>query len=168
MSNNCLTGAKMDTQVGGGENNGDVEVAPALISVQPSQDSFAVAVGPDLRVFDFRGGCGVTLVDETGEFISVGDDKLVNIWSTGSWRCIASVCSEKRVSVVAIYDGMHACFADKFGAVGRWICMDLMETSHWKIQSLNPQRNVHIKISTTRGLGPNSVFKWYMAIAIVV
>ncbi|KAL9358853.1 hypothetical protein Peur_046976 [Populus x canadensis] len=55
-----------DTQVGG-ENNGDVEVAPALISVQPSQDSVAVAVGSDLRVLDFRGGCGVTLVDETGE-----------------------------------------------------------------------------------------------------
>ncbi|KAH8515468.1 hypothetical protein H0E87_004078 [Populus deltoides] len=119
-----------DTQVGGGENNGDVEVAPALISVQPSQDSVAVAVGSDLRVLNFR-------------------------------------CSEKTVSAVAIYDGMHACFADKFGAVGRWICMDLMETSHWKIQSLNPRRNVHNKISTTRGLGPNSVFKWYMAIAIV-
>jgi tRNA (guanine-N(7)-)-methyltransferase subunit TRM82 len=43
-----------DTQVGGGENNGDVEVAPALISVQPSQDSVAVAVGSDLRVLDFR------------------------------------------------------------------------------------------------------------------
>lgn len=87
------------------------------------------------------------------------------------WRlldtCVWNRCSEKTVSAVAIYDGMHACFADKFGAVGRWICMDLMETSHWKIQSLNPRRNVHNKISTTRGLGPNSVFKWYMAIAIV-
>lgn len=35
-----------------GENNRDVDVAPALISVHPTQNSVAVAVGSDLRVFD--------------------------------------------------------------------------------------------------------------------
>ncbi|KAG6774495.1 hypothetical protein POTOM_021848 [Populus tomentosa] len=127
-----------DAQPEGGENNRDVEVAPALISVHPTQDSVAVAVGSDLRVFDLRGNCGVTLVDETGEafhkdsirairygakgklFVSAGDDKLVKVWSTDSWRCIASVCSEKRVSSVAISnDGLYVCFADKFGVV--WV-----------------------------------------------
>ena len=34
------------------ESNRDVEVAPALIAVHPDQTSVAVAVGPDLRVFD--------------------------------------------------------------------------------------------------------------------
>jgi tRNA (guanine-N(7)-)-methyltransferase subunit TRM82 len=43
-----------DTQPEGGENNRDVEVAPALISVHPTQDSVAVAVGSDLRFFDLR------------------------------------------------------------------------------------------------------------------
>lgn len=127
-----------DTQPEGGENNRDVEVAPALISVHPTQDSVAVAVGSELRVFDLRGNCGVTLVDETGEafhkdsirairygakgklFVSAGDDKLVKVWSTDSWCCIASVCSEKRVSAVAISnDGLYVCFADKFGVV--WV-----------------------------------------------
>lgn len=37
-----------------GETNKEVEVAPALITVHPDQNSVAVAVGPDLRVFDLR------------------------------------------------------------------------------------------------------------------
>ncbi|KAF4348258.1 hypothetical protein G4B88_002659 [Cannabis sativa] len=37
-----------------GECSKDSEVAPALIAVHPSQDSVAVAVGSDLRVFDLR------------------------------------------------------------------------------------------------------------------
>ncbi|KAG5246227.1 tRNA (guanine-N(7)-)-methyltransferase non-catalytic [Salix suchowensis] len=127
-----------NTQPEGGENNRDLEVAPALISVHPTQDSVAVAVGSDLRVFDLRGNCAVTLVDETGEafhkdsirairygangklFVSSGDDKLVKVWSTDSWRCNASVCSEKRVSAVAVSnDGLYVCYADKFGVV--WV-----------------------------------------------
>lgn len=32
----------------------EVEVAPALISVHPAQDSVAVAVGCELRVFNLR------------------------------------------------------------------------------------------------------------------
>lgn len=128
-----------DTHVEDGEqHNKDGEVAPALIAVHPNQDSVAVAVGSDLRIFDLRGDCGVSLVDESSEpfhkdsiramrygakgklFASAGDDKLVKIWSAESWHCIASVCSEKRVSAVAISnDGLHVCFADKFGVV--WV-----------------------------------------------
>lgn len=34
------------------QNNKDVEVAPALIAVHPTQNSVAVSVGSDLRVFN--------------------------------------------------------------------------------------------------------------------
>lgn len=37
-----------------GENNRDVEVAPALIAVHPIQKYVAVAIGSDLRVFDLQ------------------------------------------------------------------------------------------------------------------
>lgn len=127
-----------DTQIEAGENNKDIEVAPALISVHPNQNSVAVAVGSDLRIFDLRGGRGVSLVDDSAQpfhkdsirairyspngklLVSAADDKLVKIWSTDSWRCISSVCAEKRVSAVAISnDGLYVCFADKFGVV--WV-----------------------------------------------
>lgn len=63
-------------------------------------------------VLDFydRGGCAVTLLDDSSEgplhkdsirairygadgklFVSAGDDKHVKIWSTESWRCITTV-----------------------------------------------------------------------------
>ncbi|TYJ03095.1 hypothetical protein E1A91_A12G004700v1 [Gossypium mustelinum] len=65
------------------QNNKHMEVAPAVISVHPTRNSVAVAVGSDLRVFNL-------------------------------------LCSEKRVSAVAISnDGLHVCFADKFGVV--WV-----------------------------------------------
>ncbi|TYJ03093.1 hypothetical protein E1A91_A12G004700v1 [Gossypium mustelinum] len=120
------------------QNNKHMEVAPAVISVHPTRNSVAVAVGSDLRVFNLLEDCAVILVDEAGGashndsirgikygangklFVSAGDDKLVKVWSTESWRCIATVCSEKRVSAVAISnDGLHVCFADKFGVV--WV-----------------------------------------------
>ncbi|KAG7591022.1 WD40 repeat [Arabidopsis thaliana x Arabidopsis arenosa] len=115
-----------------------LEVAPALISVHPSQKSVAVAVGSDLRVFDLIDNCPVSLVDESDGpsrkesirairysasgklFVSAGDDKLVKIWSADSWHCLNTVCSEKRVSAVAISsDDSHVCYADKFGVV--WV-----------------------------------------------
>ncbi|BBH10283.1 Transducin/WD40 repeat-like superfamily protein [Prunus dulcis] len=127
-----------DAAMENGETNKDSEVAPALIAVHPTQNSVAVAVGSDLRVFDLLGGCAVSLVDDSDGslhkdsirairygangklFVSAGDDKLVKIWSTESWRCISSLCSEKRVSAVAISnDGSYVCFADKFGVV--WV-----------------------------------------------
>ncbi|PQQ16911.1 tRNA (guanine-N(7)-)-methyltransferase non-catalytic subunit wdr4 [Prunus yedoensis var. nudiflora] len=127
-----------DAAMENGETNKDSEVAPALTAVHPTQNSVAVAVGSDLRVFDLLGGCAVSLVDDSDGslhkdsirairygangklFVSAGDDKLVKIWSTESWRCISSVCSEKRVSAVAISnDGSYVCFADKFGVV--WV-----------------------------------------------
>ncbi|GAV77942.1 WD40 domain-containing protein [Cephalotus follicularis] len=114
------------------------EAAPALISVHPSQNSVAVSIGSDLRVFDLHGDCVVNLVDDSGGpshkdcirairygangslFVSAGDDKLVKIWSTHYWHCITTVCSEKRVSAVAISnDSLYVCFADKFGVV--WV-----------------------------------------------
>ncbi|XP_065861126.1 uncharacterized protein [Euphorbia lathyris] len=132
-----------ETQIEAGENNRDIEVAPALITVHPTQNSVALAVGSDLRVFDLRGNCGVSLVDDSAEpfhkdsirairysksgklLVSAGDDKLVKIWSTDSWSCTSSVCSEKRVSAVAISnDELYVCFADKFGVV--WV-VDLDE-----------------------------------------
>ncbi|KAL3849878.1 hypothetical protein ACJIZ3_011760 [Penstemon smallii] len=112
----------------------EIEVAPALITVHPAQESVSVAVGSNLRVFNLKDGCGVKLIDENGGhkdsirairysksghlLVSAGDDKLVKIWGTNSWRCVHSVVSEKRVSALAISnDGMFVCFADKFGVV---------------------------------------------------
>ncbi|KAL8236280.1 hypothetical protein R6Q59_017361 [Mikania micrantha] len=117
----------------------ETEVAPALISVHPASHSVSVAVGCELRVFDLREGCPVTLGADSNEvchhkesirairygakgkvFVSAGDDKVVKIWATDSWRCLYSVSTEKKVSAVAISDnGQFVCYADKFGAV--WI-----------------------------------------------
>lgn len=127
-----------DKQIEDKETNRDVEVAPALIAVHPNQNSVAVAVGSDLRIYDLLGDCAVSLLDDSiapshkdsirailyganGKlFASAGDDKVVKIWSAETWRCISTVCSEKRVSAVAISnDGQHVCFADKFGVV--WV-----------------------------------------------
>ncbi|MCD7468422.1 hypothetical protein HAX54_006591, partial [Datura stramonium] len=118
------------------EHNRESEVAPALIAVHPAQNSVAVAVGSNLRVFNLQEGCSVSLVDDSGAhmhkdsiraiqygaegklFVSAGDDKLVKIWVTDSWRCISSVSSEKRVTAVAISnDGRFVSFADKFGVI---------------------------------------------------
>ncbi|KAF8394386.1 hypothetical protein HHK36_020594 [Tetracentron sinense] len=182
-----------ETTIEEGENNLELEVAPALVAVHPLENSVAVAVGSELRVFDLQecdsnglelpltgdsgclkawflledgsteGGllprspdvasakqdgicllgaglrdCSVSLLDNSGGsfhmdsmrairfgangrlFASAGDDKLVKIWTTDSWHCIHTVCSEKRVSAVAIsHDGLFVCFADKFGVV--WV-----------------------------------------------
>ncbi|KAJ0927934.1 putative transcription factor WD40-like family [Helianthus annuus] len=117
----------------------EAEVAPALISVHPAHHSVAVAVGSDLRVFDLRESGPVTLGAESNEvfhhkesirairygakgkvFVSAGDDKVVKIWATDSWRCLCSVPTEKKVSAVAISDnGQFVCYADKFGTV--WV-----------------------------------------------
>lgn len=121
-----------------GENNKDTEVAPALIEVHAAQKFVVVAIGSDLRVFDLKAGSPVSLEDNSGGplhkdsiraicfgsegklFVSAGDDKLVKIWTTETWCCISTVCSEKRVSAVAIRnDGLFVCFADKFGVV--WV-----------------------------------------------
>ncbi|KAK7843915.1 trna (guanine-n(7)-)-methyltransferase non-catalytic subunit wdr4 [Quercus suber] len=127
-----------ETLIEEGETNKDIEVAPALIAVHPTQKSIAVAVGSDLRVFDFQGASAVSLVDDTSGpfhrdsirairysadgnlFVSAGDDKVVKIWFTESWCCICTVPSEKRVSAVALSnDSLYVCFADKFGVV--WV-----------------------------------------------
>ncbi|KAF8111562.1 hypothetical protein N665_0074s0090 [Sinapis alba] len=128
-----------EPHIEGGENqNKLLDVAPALISVHPSQKSIAVTVGSDLRVFNLIDNSAVTLVDESNEsfhkdsirairysasgklFASTGDDKLVKIWSAESWSCLNTICSEKRVTAIAIsHDDSYVCYADKFGVV--WV-----------------------------------------------
>ncbi|KAL0906970.1 hypothetical protein M5K25_025505 [Dendrobium thyrsiflorum] len=128
----------MEEKVHTGEINREAEAAPALIAVHPLKRSIALALGYELRVFDFEMDCAVSLTDEAYSpchsdairaicfgangrlFVSAGDDKLVKIWRTDTWHCIRTVCSDKRVSAVAIsHDGLFVTFADKFGVV--WI-----------------------------------------------
>lgn len=112
----------------------EAEVAPALIALHPNQKSVSVAVGSGLRIFNFRYGSAAQLLDENGGhkdsiraikysksgklFVSGGDDKLVKVWDTNSWRCVYSVVSEKRVTSLAVSgDDKFVCFSDKFGVV---------------------------------------------------
>ncbi|CAL4927304.1 unnamed protein product [Urochloa decumbens] len=125
-----------DTAVEDAEVSGAAEFAPALVAAHPHGNSVAVAIGPELRVFDLKAGCPVSLSDDCGGrshsdairaicfsasgalFASAGDDKLVKVWKTDSWRCIRTITSEKRVSAVAISnDDLYVTFADKFGVV---------------------------------------------------
>ncbi|XP_066386143.1 uncharacterized protein [Miscanthus floridulus] len=125
-----------DTAVEEPEVSGAAEFAPALVAAHPHGNSVAVAIGPELRAFDLRAGLPVSLSDECGGrshsdairaicfsvsgalFASAGDDKLVKVWKTDSWRCIRTITSEKRVSAVAISnDDLYVTFADKFGVV---------------------------------------------------
>ncbi|KAB2041604.1 hypothetical protein ERO13_D02G138850v2 [Gossypium hirsutum] len=68
-----------------------------------------------------RAGLRVIKYEANGKlFVSAGNDKLVKVWSAESWRCIATVCSEKGASALAIRnDGLHVCSADKFVVV--WV-----------------------------------------------
>jgi len=125
-----------DTAVEEAEVSGAAEFAPALIAAHPHGNSVAVAIGPELRVFDLKAGSQVLLSYDCGGrshsdairaicfsvsgalFASAGDDKLVKVWKTDSWRCIRTITSEKRVSAVAISnDDLYVTFADKFGVV---------------------------------------------------
>ncbi|KAL2935812.1 hypothetical protein RDABS01_018930 [Bienertia sinuspersici] len=118
------------------DSNSQTEVAPALIAVHPFDQSVAVAVGSELRIFNLAKNCSVSIEstemlhkdairavrfsDKGKLLVSAGDDKLVKIWSTETWQCLCTVNSEKRVSAVAISkDEQYVCFADKFGVV--WI-----------------------------------------------
>ncbi|PSS11688.1 Transcription factor CP2-like protein [Actinidia chinensis var. chinensis] len=56
-----------ETAMEDGDNNRDMEVAPALIAVHPTRESIAVAVGSDLRVSDLLNGCPVSLVDDSSD-----------------------------------------------------------------------------------------------------
>ncbi|XP_074316744.1 uncharacterized protein LOC141652998 [Silene latifolia] len=119
------------------------EVAPALIALHPFDQFVVVAVGSELRIFDLKKNCPVSLADESKEMlhkesiravcfskngkflVSGGDDKLVKIWSSDTWQCLCTINSEKRVSAVAVSkDEEYVCFADKFGVV--WI-VDIAE-----------------------------------------
>ncbi|KAJ1293624.1 hypothetical protein BS78_01G083100 [Paspalum vaginatum] len=125
-----------DTTVEEAEVSSAVEFAPALIAAHPHGNSVAVAIGLELRVFDLRSGCPVSLSDDSGGrshsgsiraicfsvsgalFASTGDDKLVKVWKTDSWRCIRTISSEKRVSAVAFSNNdLYITYADKFGVI---------------------------------------------------
>ncbi|MQL93726.1 hypothetical protein Taro_026366 [Colocasia esculenta] len=119
-----------------GEQSQEAEVSPALIAVHPLGKSVVVAVGSELRAYDLDGDKAISLSDNSSGpshsedikaigfgakgklFASAGNDKLVKVWATDSWNCMRTVCSEKRVSAVAISpDGLFVSFADKFGVV---------------------------------------------------
>ncbi|XP_030487012.1 uncharacterized protein LOC115703913 [Cannabis sativa] len=160
-----------------GECSKDSEVAPALIAVHPSQDSVAVAVGSDLRVFDLRQGGAVSLEDNSSSgslhkdsirairygangklLVSAGDDKVVKVWLTESWRCITTVCSEKRVTAVAISNGgLYVCFADKFGVV--WIVkLDGLDGENVVIKKADPMLSHYCSIITSLEFSPDGKY----------
>ncbi|PON55236.1 Guanine nucleotide-binding protein, beta subunit [Parasponia andersonii] len=160
-----------------GESNKDNEVAPALIAVHPTQESVAVAVGSELRVFDLRQGGAISLEDDSSSgslhkdsirairygangklLVSAGDDKLVKIWSTESWRCITTVCSEKRVTAVAIsHNGLYVCFADKFGVV--WIVnLDMPDGQAAVNKKAAPLLSHYCSIITSLEFSPDGKF----------
>ncbi|XP_021762722.1 tRNA (guanine-N(7)-)-methyltransferase non-catalytic subunit wdr4-like [Chenopodium quinoa] len=143
-----------DTQLEEKDSYLQTEVAPALIALHPFDQSIAVTVGSELRIFNLVKNCAVSLADESKEMlhrdsiralrfsdsgkllVSAGDDKLVKIWGAESWQCLCTVNSEKRVSAVAISkDEQYVCFADKFGVV--WI-VDLVGLAE---NQPNPDKN---------------------------
>ncbi|KAK9049363.1 hypothetical protein SSX86_031668 [Deinandra increscens subsp. villosa] len=159
----------------------EAEVAPALISVHPAQHSVAVAVGCELRVFDLREGRPVTLGGEPNEachhkesirairygakgkvFVSAGDDKVVKIWATDTWRCLYSVSTEKKVTAFAISDnGQFVCYADKFGAV--WVVEldELIENQELVQKKASPLLSHYCSIITSLKYHPAGVLaRW--------
>ncbi|XP_068634912.1 uncharacterized protein [Aristolochia californica] len=137
------------------ESNSGIEVAPALIAVHPLEESVAVATGAELRVFSLKEDQPIALRDDSegpshseairaicfgakGRFFaSAGDDKLVKVWAVDSWQCIKTVCSEKRVSAVAVsHDGHWLTFADKFGVV--WVAELVVERDNDTLVNRKP------------------------------
>ncbi|XP_020242410.1 tRNA (guanine-N(7)-)-methyltransferase non-catalytic subunit WDR4 [Asparagus officinalis] len=153
------------------------ELSPALISVHPLDKFVVVAVGSELRAFDLGEQQAISLSDSSGGpshsdairaicfgakgkvFASAGDDKLVKIWMTDSWQCVRTVCSEKRVSAVAIsHDGLYITFADKFGVV--WV-LDLNEDGNGRAvadKKALPMLGHYCSIITSLEFSPDSRF----------
>ncbi|XP_066371930.1 uncharacterized protein [Miscanthus floridulus] len=132
----CAYASMEDTAVEEPEVSGAAEFAPVLVAAHPHGNSVAVAVavGSGL-LFDLRAapvslsnGCGGGSHSDTigalcfsvsgALFASAGDDKLVKVWKTDSWRCIQTITLEKRVSAVAISNNdLYVTCGDKFGVV---------------------------------------------------
>ncbi|CAA7394809.1 unnamed protein product [Spirodela intermedia] len=159
-----------------GEHSQEAEVSPALIAVHPLEKSVVVAIGSELRVFDLEGDKAISLLDNSGGpphsgdvkavafgaegnlFASAGNDKLVKVWATDSWSCIRSVCSEKRLSAVAIsHDGHFVLFADKFGVI--WIfSLDVGDDNASAEEKAVPLLGHYCSIITSLKFSPDGQF----------
>mmetsp|Transcript_9228 Transcript_9228/g.19058 ORF Transcript_9228/g.19058 Transcript_9228/m.19058 type:complete len:457 (-) Transcript_9228:163-1533(-) len=116
-------------------NDEDTDTLPTF-ATHPSDPVVAMAFGPSVRVYDARSSKGVELVEEkealkhtaalrclafaqSGHLMaSAGDDKLVKVWDTKTWKCLRSWLSPKKISAVQFSPkGDWVFFANKFGEV---------------------------------------------------
>ncbi|KAF2325220.1 hypothetical protein GH714_025401 [Hevea brasiliensis] len=85
-----------------------------------------------VKVVNVRGGCGVSLVDDSAQpfhkdsirairysangklLVSAADDKLVKIWSTDSWRCVSSVNLKIDQEMLLMLNIVNECFLNGF------------------------------------------------------
>ncbi|KAG0515419.1 hypothetical protein BDA96_10G277200 [Sorghum bicolor] len=98
----------MDIAVEEPEVSGAAEIAAVLIAAHPHGNSVAVAIAIAIGsglLFDLRAalsnGCGggshsdtiraLCFIVSGALFASAGDDKLVKVWKTDSWRCIRTI-----------------------------------------------------------------------------
>ncbi|XP_047315960.1 tRNA (guanine-N(7)-)-methyltransferase non-catalytic subunit wdr4-like [Impatiens glandulifera] len=157
--------------------NQEMDVAPALIAFHSNHKSVSVAVGSDLRVFDLENGCSVKLVDDSANpfhkgsirairygasgklFVSAGDDKLIKIWDSETWRCICTISSGKRITAVALtHDCSFVCFADKFGVVWAVNLDEHLKSQDVEIKKAAPILSHYCSIITRLEFSPDGRF----------
>mmetsp|Transcript_29555 Transcript_29555/g.49677 ORF Transcript_29555/g.49677 Transcript_29555/m.49677 type:complete len:459 (+) Transcript_29555:108-1484(+) len=116
-------------------NDEDADVLP-VIAAHPTEAVFATAFGANVRVYDARSSKGFDLVEEkeaakhiasvrciafapSGHLMaSAGDDKLVKVWDTQTWKCLRTWLSPKKISAIQFSPkGDWIFFANKFGEV---------------------------------------------------
>ncbi|GFZ13614.1 transducin/WD40 repeat-like superfamily protein [Actinidia rufa] len=96
-----------ETAMEDGDNNRDMEVAPALIAVHPTRESIAVAVGSDLRVFDLLSSekrVSAVAISNDGLFVCFAD-KFGVVWvvGLGGLHETQALSSKKVVPILALY-----------------------------------------------------------------
>lgn len=108
------------------------ETSVASLALQPAGKIVAVAVQTSLRICALGGASPedpvthtaqspmrVVAFDTTGRyFLSAGDEKLVQVWDTESWKIVKTIKSPKKVTA-AVFSACSSliAFADKFGDV---------------------------------------------------